>query len=150
MSASPWPHLDAARPQSIAEHLDDAARQHRERDPEHVALANSVGNALAQYLDGAITLRDLARLHTPRERNTALRVFGPSDPRFQAYMGLVDDLIALHAQQKSPQRPERVGVAVPTVAATGRYACVNCRREEIIRAGRPQLCGKCRDGLEAF
>lgn len=150
MSANPWPHLDAAPMRSIAEHLDGIAAATRESSPEAVALGNSVGNALAAYLDGALTLRDLARLHTPYERFRAIRVWGPSSATFQAMMPVLDELIALHKGGKSPQRPQRVGVDVPTVAATGRYACVNCRTEEIMRAGRQQLCGKCREGMEAF
>lgn len=99
MSASPWPHLDAARPQSLAEHLDGLAAATRERSPEAVALGNSVGNALAQYLDGALTLRDLARRHTPYERFRAVRVWGPSDPRYQAMKPVLIALEALHKAQ---------------------------------------------------
>jgi hypothetical protein len=150
MSASPWPHLSAERPRSIYEHMVDAAQRTAEQNPEAVALGNSVGAALAEYLDGAITLREFARRHTPFERFRAVRVWGPDDERFKAIMPVLDDLIALHRTGKSPERPERVGVDVPTVAATGRYPCANCRREEIMRAGRPQMCGKCREGMEGF
>jgi len=148
MSASPWPHLDAARPQSIAEHLDGIAAKTRERSPEAVALGNSVGEALAQYLDGALTLRDLARLHTPYERFRAVRVFGPGDPRFAAIMPVLDELKALHKGQKSPQRPERVGKLDWTpVAVAGRYVCTQCDREVWLSEGAPQLCPQHRRGL---
>lgn len=96
MSANPWPHLDAAPIRSIAEHLDGIAAATREKSPEAVALGNSVGNALAAYLDGALTLREFARRHTPYERFRAVRVWGPSSPEYQAIMPVLDELIHMH------------------------------------------------------
>lgn len=155
MSASPWPHLDAqdAPLGSVWQTPADSFRALAERtrqNPEAATLGNSVGNALAEYLDGAITLRDLARRHTPFERFRAVRVWGPDDERFKAIMPVLDDLIALHRSGKTPQRPEYVGKQDwPTVTRAGRYACTQCDREIWLSEGAPQLCPQHRRGLGA-
>lgn len=153
MSGSPWPHLDAAEGPITAHWVSPrdafaAIASKTQQDPEAVTLGNSVGNALAEYLDGAITLRDFARRHTPFERFRAIRVFGPDDERFKAIMPVLDDLIALHKSGKTPERPEYVGrQAWPTVTRAGRYACTQCDREVWLSAGAPQLCPQHRRGL---
>ncbi len=153
MSASPWPHLDAeAAPLS---HMFKSPRdifvalaQKSQQNPELMVLAWAVAADVTRYLDGEYTLREFARLHTPYERFRALRALGPDWPDYDAYMGVLDELIALHKSGKTPERPQRVGQQDwPTATTTGRHECANCQREQVMTAGRPLLCGKCRASL---
>lgn len=151
MSASPWPHLDAeAAPlssvwQTPADSFRELARRSR-RDPEAVALGDEVGNVLAEYLDGAITLREFARRHTPYQRFRAVRVWGPDDERFRAIMPVLDDLIALHRDGKTPERTVDLP-DVARVAADGKYDCSHCSRTVWLTKGAPQLCARCKSAL---
>lgn len=123
----------------------DLAERSR-RNPEAVELANAVGAALAAYLDGAITLREFARRHTPYERFRAVRVWGPDDERFRAIMPVLDELIALHEEGKTPQQPENVRSHPATHrAATGWGHCSVCGERCLVVEGRPATCRKCRD-----
>jgi len=153
MSANPWPHLAAeAAPLS---HMFTSPREvflriaeKSQQDPELMALAGAVAADVARYLAGEYTLRQFARLHTPYTRFRALRALGPDWPEYDAYMGVLDELIALHKSGKTPERPQMVGRQDwPTVATTGRQECANCQREQVMTAGRPLLCGRCRASL---
>ena len=143
MSANPWPHLDAeAAPLS---HMFKTPRdvfvriaEKSQQNPELMALAGAVAADVARYLAGEYTLRQFARLHTPYTRFRALRALGPDWLDYDAYMGVLDELIELH---------QRGGRRWPTVATTGRQECANCQREQVMTAGRPRLCGLCRASL---
>lgn len=121
------------------------ARKSRQ-NPEAVELANAVGAALAEYLDGTITLREFARRHTPFERFRAVRVWGPDDERFVAIMPVLDELIALHREGKTPQQPDNVRFHPTThPTATGWAACSICGERCLAVQGREATCRKCRD-----
>lgn len=131
----------------------ELAEQSR-RNPEAVELANEVGAALAEYLDGGMTLRDFARRFTPYERFRAVRVWGPDDERFKAIMPVLDELIALHRAGKSEQAPSNIRYhphTFPRIAKTGDYECANgCGRHQYMVEGSPQLCRTCRFSLGDF
>ncbi len=125
-----------------------AIAEKSQRDPELMALAESVAAELDRYLAGAISLRDFARAHTPYERFRAVRAWGPLSPYFPAIMPVLDDLIALHKRGKTPERPgnaARPDVAIVSVA--GRHECAHCYREQYMSKGAPQLCARCRSAL---
>lgn len=125
-----------------------AIAEKSQRDPELVALAESVAVELDRYLDGAITLRDFARAHTPYQRFRAVRVWGPLSPYFPLMMPVLDDLIALHRSGKTTERPQHARRPdVPVVAAAGRFECAHCYREQYMSQGAPQLCSRCRVAL---
>lgn len=149
MTTSPWPHLDAAEAplSSIWQTPRDSFRalaERSRRSPEAVAVANAVGGALARYLDGAITLREFARMHTPYERFRAVRVWGPEDPRFDAIMPVLDQLIALHKTGKSaPPNVASFLDSIPTATKPGRGKCAVCGVTIIRGAGQALICGPC-------
>jgi hypothetical protein len=149
--------IDTAPLSSIWQTPRDSFRELAERsrrNPEAVELANAVGAALAEYLEGAITLREFARRHTPYERFRAVRVWGPDDERFIAIMPVLDELIALHREGKTEQVPANVRFhpgTFPVVAVTGEYECANgCGRHQYMVEGNPQLCRTCKAGLGLF
>jgi len=119
-----------------------------QRDPELMALAESVAAELDRYLAGEISLRDFARAHTPYERFRAVRAWGPLSPYFPAIMPVLDELIALHKQGKTPERPGNAARPdVPIVSGAGRHECSHCYREQYMRTGSKQLCSACRLAL---
>jgi hypothetical protein len=116
------------------------------RNPEAVELANAVGAALAEYLDGAISLRELARRHTPYERFRAVRVWGPDSAEFQRIMPVLDELIALHREGKTPQQPENIRFHPATHRTpTGWGVCSICGDRCLAVEGREVTCRKCRE-----
>jgi len=87
-------------------------------------------------------------MHTPYERYQAVRTLGRDSPHFAPFMGVLDQLIALHRDGKTPERPRNAGrPAVPTVTRSGRHECAHCRRAQFLSAGGPRLCTPCRQAL---